>query len=83
MQNRTFQHAIQAAVEQVPHTYPSLHGEKRSHVETPCAAYYLNRKPQTLRIWACLENGPICPIRINGRLAWPVDEIRRLLNGGV
>nr|WP_241673266.1 DNA-binding protein [Lacisediminimonas profundi] len=56
--------------------------ETRSHVETACAAFHLTRKSQTLRIWACLENGPIRPIRINGRLAWPVVELRRLLTGG-
>lgn len=46
------------------------------------AATLLNRAPQTLRKWACLENGPIRPIRINGRLAWPVDELKALLSGG-
>jgi Helix-turn-helix domain len=46
------------------------------------AAKALNRSPQTLRKWACLENGPIRPIRINGRLAWPLDKIAALLNGG-
>jgi len=51
-------------------------------VPTDQAAYYLNRKPQTMRAWACLENGPIRPVRINGRLAWPVASIRELLNGG-
>jgi hypothetical protein len=45
------------------------------------AAAALNRKPQTLRKWACLENGPIRPVRINGRLAWRVSEIQALLNG--
>lgn len=49
---------------------------------TNAAAYYLNRKPQTLRAWACLENGPIRPVRINGRLAWPIARIRELLTGG-
>ena len=43
------------------------------------AAYYLNRKPQTLRIWACTEGGPIRPVRLHGRLGWPVSEIRRYL----
>lgn len=43
------------------------------------AAAYLNRRPQTLRSWACLENGPLRPIRLHGRLAWPIAEIRRLL----
>lgn len=52
-------------------------------VPTDAAAYYLNRKCQTLRAWACFENAPIRPIRIHGRLAWNVAEIRALLNGGV
>lgn len=52
-------------------------------VPTDAAAYYLNRKSQTLRAWACMENGPIRPIRINGRLAWKVADILALLNGGV
>ncbi|QCX50692.1 helix-turn-helix domain-containing protein [Ralstonia pseudosolanacearum] len=46
------------------------------------AAAVLNRKPQTLRKWACLENGPIRPLRINGRLAWRFSDIQALLNGG-
>jgi hypothetical protein len=46
------------------------------------AAAAINRKPQTLRKWACLENGPIRPIRINGRLAWRVADLNALLNGG-
>ena len=52
-------------------------------VDTAAAAFYLNRKPQTLRIWA-LRQHPIQPVNINGRLAWPVAEIKRLLgmNGG-
>lgn len=54
----------------------------RQTVNTAQAAKALNRAPQTLRKWACLENGPIRPIRINGRLAWSVDELNALLNGG-
>lgn len=46
------------------------------------AAAAINRRPQTLRKWACLENGPIRPIRINGRLAWRVTDLRALLSGG-
>lgn len=56
-----------------------LDQETRSHVTTDCAAFHLMRKEQTLRIWASQENGPIRPIRVNGRLAWSTDEIRRLL----
>jgi hypothetical protein len=54
----------------------------RPTVPTDAAAHYLNRKPQTLRAWACLENGPLRPVRINGRLAWRVADIRALLEGG-
>jgi hypothetical protein len=50
-------------------------------IPTDVAAAALNRKPQTLRKWACLENGPIRPVRINGRLAWRVADIQALLTG--
>jgi hypothetical protein len=49
---------------------------------TDKAAAAINRAPQTLRKWACLENGPIRPIRINGRLAWKVSDLQALLTGG-
>lgn len=62
--------------------FTPIEQETRSHVETACAARHLLRKEQTLRSWACLENGPIRPIRICGRLAWSVSEIKRLLSGG-
>lgn len=62
-------------------TYPPLEHETRPAVETAAAAHYLLRQPQTLRIWACKENGPLRPVRINGRLAWPVAEIRRIVQG--
>ena len=51
-------------------------------LSTEDAAASINRKPQTLRKWACLENGPIRPLRINGRLAWRVADLRALLGGG-
>lgn len=61
--------------------FPPIEAETRSHVNTACAAFHLTRKPQTLRAWACLENGPMRPIRIGGRLAWAVADIKILLNG--
>lgn len=61
--------------------FPPLEQVTSVTVPTDAAAYYLNRKPQTLRAWACLENGPIRPIRICGRLAWAVVDISRLLSG--
>ena len=59
--------------------FQKLEHVNRPTVETASAAFYLNRKQQTLRGWACLENGPLRPVRLNGRLAWSVSEIRRLL----
>jgi hypothetical protein len=48
-------------------------------VATDHAAYLLNRVPRTLRGWASLENGPIRPIRVFGKLAWSVADIKALL----
>jgi hypothetical protein len=53
--------------------------ETRTALPTAEAAGQLNRAEQTLRIWACRENGPIRPIRINGRLAWRVSDLRQVL----
>lgn len=59
--------------------FPPLAQVTKPNLTTVELAYYLNRRPQTLRGWACHEDGPIRPRRINGRLAWPVSEIKRLL----
>lgn len=53
----------------------------RDTLPTNEAAQVLNRRDQTMRKWACLENGPIRPVRINGRLAWRVADLAKLLNG--
>lgn len=60
----------------------ALADETRSAINTNAAAFHLGRKPQTLRKWACFEDGPLRPVRINGRLAWPVAQIKQLLNKG-
>jgi hypothetical protein len=58
----------------------SLDRETRAALPTPEAAFHLNRAQQTLRLWAMRDGtGPIRPLRINGRLAWPVSELRRVL----
>lgn len=59
----------------------SLDRETRAAVDTETAAFHLNRRPQTLRAWACLETYPdgLKPVRISGRLAWPVAGIRKVL----
>lgn len=59
--------------------FPPLELVTKPVVPTEQAAYYLMRRPQTLRGWACNEDGPIRPIRMNGRLGWPVATIRKLL----
>jgi hypothetical protein len=58
--------------------FPPLESVTRPTLETAAAAYYLNRRPQTLRIWA-MNQHPIRPLNIHGRLAWPVAELRRVL----
>ena len=77
MQSATHHSAETREAVTVP-TFIPLAQEQRTHVDTSAAAHYLNRRPQTLRIWA-LTGHPIQPRRINGRLAWPVSEIKRLL----
>ena len=54
----------------------------RDTLPTDEAALAINRAPQTLRKWACLENGPIRPVRIHGRLHWRVSDLCALLMGG-
>lgn len=56
-----------------------LERETRTTVDTATAALHLNRQPQTLRAWASGQSGALQPLRINGRLAWPVAELRRVL----
>jgi hypothetical protein len=50
-------------------------------VMTREAAVLMKRKPQTLRVWASYQRGPIKPIRINGRLHWRLKDIANLLGG--
>lgn len=53
--------------------------ETRTALPTNEAAFHLCRANQTLRLWAMREDGPLRPMRVNGRLAWPVSELRRVL----
>lgn len=57
----------------------ALEREVRASLPTSEAAFHLNRAQQTLRLWAMREDGPLRPTRINGRLAWPVAELKRVL----
>ena len=58
--------------------FPSLESVTRPNLTTAETAYYLNRRPQTLRGWACLENGPMRPTRIGGLLAWNTATVKAL-----
>jgi hypothetical protein len=78
--SRTMTHCLKAlSMDNHQPQCVSLDLETRAALPTIEAAFHLNRAEQTLRIWACKENGPLRPMRINGRLAWPVAELRRVL----
>ena len=70
--------SIAGAMRRQQELYPSLSEVTRPNLKTEEAAFYLNRRPQTLRAWACLENGPIRPKRICGLLAWNTAEVKAL-----
>lgn len=57
----------------------ALERETRTVLPTREASYHLNRKQQTMRLWAMHDDGPLRPLRVNGRLAWPVSELKRIL----
>ena len=64
-----------------PQQFPPLEMVNRPTVPTEQAAHYLLRRPQTLRGWASAETFPdgLRPVRINGRLGWPVAGIKAAL----
>lgn len=76
----TFHEANQQAIKQ-PADFVALHLENRTHVSTAVMCHHLNRKEQTARGWACSETFPdgLRPVRVMGRLQWPVAGIRKLL----
>ncbi len=63
--------------------YPPLEAVTSEFLTTASAAYYLNRRGQTLRWWNSQGCGPIRPVRRNGRLAWRTDDVRKFLRGEV
>ena len=66
------------APQQFTAPYPPLALVNKPNLTTAETAYYLNRRPQTLRGWACLENGPLRPSRIGGLLAWNTATVKAL-----
>ena len=57
---------------------PALETVTKPNLTTAEAAHYLNLAPQTMRVHACRETGPVRPRRICGRLAWPTAEVKRI-----
>lgn len=67
------------APQQFTGQYLPLEQVTRPNLKTDEAAYYLNRAPQTLRVWAMRDStGPIRPRRIGGLLAWNTAEVKAL-----
>lgn len=62
-----------------PNRFTPLAQETRATLPTNEAAFHLNLACQTMRIYACKENGPLRPLRVNGRLHWKTEDLRRLL----
>ena len=64
-----------------PVDFVPLDQETRTHVTTAVMCRHLSRKEQTARGWASAETFPdgLRPLRVNGRLAWPVSGIRKAL----
>ena len=81
MQTATNHSAVTRRAVSESQQFPPLELESRPRVPTEQAAHYLNRRPQTLRGWACAETFPdgLRPVRINGRLGWPVAGIKAAL----
>ena len=78
MQNTTHSAAIKAA-QQFTAPYPPLALVNKPNLTTAEAAYYLDRRPQTLRAWACRSgSGPMIPKRIGGLLAWNTAAVKAL-----
>jgi hypothetical protein len=61
--------------------FTPLDRETRTHVDTGTMCWHLGFAHQTARLWACKETYPagLRPIRVNGRLKWPVAGIRKTL----
>ena len=82
MQTATYHSAeVRQAATTAPADFVPLHLETRTHVSTAVLCRHLNRKEQTARGWASAETFPegLRPLRVMGRLAWPVAGIKAAL----
>ncbi|WP_407081639.1 helix-turn-helix domain-containing protein [Methylomonas montana] len=53
----------------------------RETVTTKEAAAFLNRKVQTLHTWAWSGKGPVKPVKVGGRWAWRIDDLKAAVSG--
>jgi len=65
----------------LPADFVPLHLETRTHVSTAVMCRHVGRREQTARGWASAQTYPpaLKPIRVMGRLCWPVAGIRTVL----
>jgi hypothetical protein len=82
MSTENYPGAIATPAGNLPADFVPLHLENRTHVSTAVLGVHINRKNQTLRGWASAETFPpeLRPIRVLGRLCWPVAGIKKLLD---
>ena len=79
MQTATFLSIDAMREAHAPQQFPPLELVTRPNLKTEEAAFYLNRRPQTLRGWACHSGtGPMVPKRIGGILAWSTATVKAL-----
>lgn len=71
----------QKAPQQFTPPYPALELVTKPTLSTAEYAYYTGIAPQTARIHACRESGPLRPIRVPGSslLRWPTAATKRLV----
>jgi len=80
--NPTDQRSKQRSTSLAPAGFVPLDQEARTAIPTPIACVHIDRKPSCLYEWSSKGNGPIKPVKVNGRLLWLVADIRRLLTQG-
>jgi len=51
-----------------------------THVSTREAAFYTGRSQSTLMRWQRTDVSPIRSIKVQGRLSWSVEDIKKLLS---
>jgi hypothetical protein len=77
-------HSIETRQQATTLIFTPLAQEQRTHVDTATAAHHLLRRPQTLRGFHCHGAYPddaLRPLVVNGRLAWPVAGLKKVMLG--